>query len=103
MKQMTKHMAARMSQRGVSGDMVEIARQFGVLDSDKSVLRRRELHDLLTTLRDAERTVLKLLDKGGIVVVEEAGALITTYNRDSFRRRQRADERSRPRRPAAYL
>lgn len=79
----TKHMQARMSQRGISGDMVDLARRFGRDDQDKYVLDRKSLRDLLDELRGLQRKVIKALDKGGIVVVEADGALITTYSADS--------------------
>ena len=84
----TKHMQARMSQRGISGDMVDLARRFGRDDHDKCILNRRDLHGLLEELRGLERKVIKALDKGGVVVVEADGALITTYNADSYAREQ---------------
>jgi hypothetical protein len=86
---LTKHMQGRMSQRGITADLVELVRQFGHDDQDRLVLNRKDLHGLLNGLRGLERTVLKALDKGGVVVVETGGALITTYNHDSFDRRRR--------------
>ena len=84
----TKHMQARMSQRGISGDMVDLARRFGRDDQDKCVLDRRGLRDLLEELRSLQRRVIKALDKGGLVVVETDGALITTYSANSYARKQ---------------
>jgi hypothetical protein len=80
----TKHMQARMSQRGISGDMVDLARRFGRDDQDKYILDRKGLRCLLEELRGLERKVIKALDKGGVVVVEAGGKLITTYNVDSY-------------------
>jgi hypothetical protein len=84
----TKHMQARMSQRGISGDMVDLARRFGRDDQDKYILDRKGLQRLLEELRGLERKVIKALDKGGVVVVEAGGALITTYNVDGYDTRQ---------------
>jgi hypothetical protein len=84
----TKHMHARMSQRGISGDLVDLVRQYGRDDQDKSILGRKDLQGLLDELRRLERTVIKALDKGGVVVVESGGALITAYNVDSYDRRR---------------
>ena len=84
----TKHMQARMSQRGITGDLVDLVRQYGRDDQDRMVLGRRDLQGLLSEVRGLERVVLKALDKGGLVVVEADGALITTYNADSFERRR---------------
>ena len=80
----TKHMQARMSQRGIPGDLVDLVRQFGRDDQDRLILNRKDLRGLLNLVRGLERVVLKALDKGGVVVVEADGALITAYNADSF-------------------
>jgi hypothetical protein len=87
----TKHMQARMSQRGITGELVGLVRQYGHDDQDRLVLDRKNLRSLLSELRDLERVVLKALDKGGLVVVETDGALVTTYNRDSFDARRTYD------------
>jgi hypothetical protein len=77
-------MQARMSQRGITGELVDLARQFGRDDHDRLVLDRKGLRELLNNVRCLERVVLKALDKGGVVVVEAGGVLITTYNAQSF-------------------
>jgi hypothetical protein len=80
----TKHLQARMSQRGITGELVSLVRQYGRDDQDRLILNRRDLHDLLDGVRNLQRVVLKALDKGGVVVVEADGAVITTYNVESF-------------------
>lgn len=84
----TRHMQARMSQRGIPGDLVDLVRQYGRDEQDTVVLDRNGLRELLDSVRSLQRVVLKALDKGGVVVVEADGALITTYNRDNFDRRR---------------
>jgi hypothetical protein len=76
----TRHFGERMSQRGVSKDMVELAMSFGEIQGDKYVLNKRSALSLLDRARYLEKVVKKVLDKGGIVVVAEDGSLITTYN-----------------------
>jgi hypothetical protein len=76
----TKHVQARMSQRGIRQDVLELAYQFGEKQGDKSLLGRKALTALLEELRQLERTALKALDKGGLVLVEANGRWITTYN-----------------------
>ena len=98
----TKHLKQRMSQRGITADMIEVVGQFGLIHGDRTQLTRRELEDLLARLRSAQRTVMKLLDKGGIVVVEDGGALITTYNLNSYNRRRANRRGDTGRRPRAY-
>ena len=99
----TKHLGVRMSQRGITSDMIEFVLTHGVNRQDKIVLRRKDLAKLVPQLEGPQRaTALKLLDKGGIVVVEDQGSLLTTYNIDSFSRRKRGSARASARRPHAY-
>jgi hypothetical protein len=93
----THHFKARMSQRGISGDMVELALDFGDEHPekiDRMVLGRRRAAELIEAkqrqVRAKERALCeekrelkllkKLADKGGIVVVSTDATLITTYN-----------------------
>jgi len=77
-----------MSQRGISLELVEFARQFGEPNLDKIVLDPKGLRQMIDVCRDFERKAKKALDKGGLVVVEAGGTLITTYRLDSFDRRK---------------
>jgi hypothetical protein len=99
----TRHLGVRMSQRGITGEMVDFVLAHGVNVQDKVILSRRELGELVARLEGSDRALaLKLLDKGGVVVVEVDGAAVTAYNFDSFDRRKRAGTRSSSRRPRAY-
>lgn len=82
----TRHMRARMSQRGIRQELVTLTQRFGEPVQDKVVLNRKGIQTLLGELRDIERVVMRALDKGGVVVVESGGSLITTYNLDSYDR-----------------
>src|SRR5262245_60916387 len=92
----TRHMTTRMNQRGITQDLADLALEYGECQQDKYVLTRKGLEQLLATLRQTERTVIRALDKGGVVVVEDSGQLITTYSAKSYdRRRVRAYVRER--------
>jgi hypothetical protein len=80
----TKHMQARMSQRGIPGELVDLVQRHGRDEWGRIILNKKALRNLLDDVRNLQRVVLKALDKGGVVVVEDDGALITTYNVDSF-------------------
>ena len=82
----TKHFGKRISQRGITLDVVDLARQFGVPDGDKIILGRKTLEKVLKAIWDLERTAVRAMDKGGIVVVEDGETQITAYDRDSYRR-----------------
>ncbi len=84
-------MLARMSQRGITGELVELVRQFGRDEDDAYILNRQDLRSLLEQLRSLERVAVKALDKGGLVVVASGSALITTYNYGSSNKRHRHD------------
>lgn len=83
--QTTKHIQQRMSQRGVSRDMVDFVMDHGTSEQDKYVLGRKEALSLLEKMQRQERLLKKILDKGGVTVVSDGNALITTYNCESRR------------------
>jgi hypothetical protein len=88
----TRHIGKRMSQRGIRMILVNLALRFGQNVQDRHVLGRQGLQLLLRELRDLERTAMRALDKGGLVVVEgDDGTLITTYNLDSYDRARARD------------
>jgi hypothetical protein len=72
-----------MSQRGISKEMVSLVIAHGVIQGDKYVVGRKEALQLIRALDDERRVLTKILDKGGVEVVTEGDALITTYNRNS--------------------
>lgn len=57
-----------MSQRGIPGDLVDLVRRYGRDEQDAVVLDRNGLRDLLEEVRALQRTVMKAIDKGGVVV-----------------------------------
>ena len=75
----THHFAQRMSQRGVSRDMINLVRDHGILEGDKVVLGHRDAARLIEELTRKLRVLKKIQDKGGVVVVESGETLITTY------------------------
>lgn len=87
----TRHIGRRMSQRGIKQALINLTLQFGEDAQDKCVLGRRGLQQLIDELRDLERTAMQALDKGGVIVVQADGALITTYNVNSYDRRRAHD------------
>lgn len=83
--QITQHAMQRMSQRGVTGDMVDFVLNYGFVEQDKYVLGKRQALELLNDLKKQERLVKKILDKGGVTVVAQDDVLITTYNCNSYK------------------
>lgn len=81
--QPTRHIKQRMSQRGISRDMVNLVLAHGVIEGDKYVVGRKEALQLIRELDNERRVLTKILDKGGVEVVTEGDTLITAYNRNS--------------------
>ena len=88
--QHTRHIKQRMSQRGISKEMVNLVIAHGVIQGDKYVVGRKEALQLIRELDNERRVLTKILDKGGVEVVTEGDALITAYNRNSRNNWQRA-------------
>lgn len=78
--QPTRHIQQRMSQRGLTQGMVNLVMEYGTQEQDRYFLGRKEALALLAAKREEERILMKILDKGGVVVVAADGTLITTYN-----------------------
>jgi hypothetical protein len=69
-----------MAQRGITGRMIDVVLEHGRQDQDKIVLDRKGAQHLLDEMRGKEAVLKKIIDKGGLVVVSDSNALITTYN-----------------------
>jgi hypothetical protein len=81
----TKHFGDRIQQRGIRVKTVELARQYGIPDGDKLVLGRKQIRTRLNELDQERKELIRAMDKGGVIVVECGGALITAYDFDSFK------------------
>lgn len=77
----SKHAKARQSQRGISSSMVDYVFANGIETNDKFILDRNEVLLLLAAIGEEKRLLMKILDKGGVVVVAKGDTVITTYNR----------------------
>ena len=80
----TLHINQRVRQRGITKRMIELTLEFGELQADKIRLGMRRIKKLLKNRkqisRELKRDLLKILDKGGLVVVASEASLITAYN-----------------------
>lgn len=112
----TAHLDKRMNVRGISKAMIEFAVNYGELHSDKLIVNKklvermvefiniqairmnrlrkkfrqfgviRLIDKALNKLKEQKKIALKIIAKGGIVVVVANNALITTYDLDSYRK-----------------
>ena len=81
MKYITKHARQRMNQRGIKSSMIDLTLEHGEFDDqNRCVLTKKNAIEVMADLKIALKTVMKVIDKGGLVVVEEAGRVVTTYN-----------------------
>ncbi len=79
----TKHSLQRMNQRGITKEMIDLTIEYGQYQKDKVILKSRDIKKLLNKVsREIRAKLMKLLDKGGLVVVlSDDCAVITVYNR----------------------
>jgi len=76
----TFHINKRVRQRGITNRMIELTLEFGEIQADKIRLGTRRIKKLLRTHKELKKDLLKILDKGGLVVVASGATLITAYN-----------------------
>lgn len=82
--QMTTHIDVRMNQRGIRKDLVELALDLGEIEGDRYVLTEKMIDAELREARRRMKTLAEARKKGGVVVVADGEALITTYRANSF-------------------
>jgi hypothetical protein len=82
--QMTAHIDARMNQRGIRKDLVELALDLGEIEGGRYVLTSKMIDVELEGVRRRMKILTEARKKGGVVVVAEGEALITTYRANSF-------------------
>ena len=79
----TKHAITRMNQRGITRDMIELTIEYGRYQKDKVTLKSRDIKNLIGKVSQNVRSkLMKVLDKGGLVVVlSDDCSIITVYNK----------------------
>lgn len=83
--QATLHVQQRMSQRGVSRDMVDFVIAYGKTTRDRHTLDKKQALKRLEELQRQMKVLKKILDKGGVTVVTADETLITAFNCESRR------------------
>jgi hypothetical protein len=76
----SNHAKVRMAQRGIPHGLVGIARKYGRIDGDRWVLDRRAIRECLSELAAERALLMKVMDKGGVVVAEDNDTVITVFN-----------------------
>lgn len=78
----SQHADQRMNQRGIPRRLVEFTLRHGRVEGDRHVLDRNESRRIIEALTEELRLAKRIMDKGGVTVVEGNGTVITTYNVD---------------------
>ena len=75
----TLHINQRSRQRGITNQMIDLTLEYGKRKGDKIRLGTRHIKELLRTHSELKPELLKIMDKGGLIVVFSGIALITAY------------------------
>lgn len=80
----TRHIQQRMSQRGITSEILDMVERFGVCDGDKITLTKKNCQALSNLFAKLKKTADKMAEKGGYTVVACGNSLITAYRLNSF-------------------
>ena len=70
-----------MGKRGISQGMIDLTLEYGRPHYDgKVILGRKETQAVISELEQLKKVLIKILDKGGVTVVDVNDSVITTYN-----------------------
>ena len=75
----TYHFDSRMNQRGIRRRLVDLTLDLGEPEGDRVVLSVKTIDQEILDLQRRMRDLTEARKKGGVVVVSEDDALITTY------------------------
>ena len=82
----TKHCQARMSQRGLPKKLLDLVLEFGKDKGDKLILDKKATQKVIDEIDTIRKELLRIMDKGGVIVVLDNKSLITAYNTNSYKR-----------------
>ncbi len=79
----TDHAVKRMNQRGITKEMIDLTIEYGHYHKDKIILKSRDIKSIIKKVsKDIKVKLMKLLDKGGLIVVlSDECVVITVYNK----------------------
>ena len=76
----THHAEQRLNQRGIPRRLVDFALRHGRVEGNKRVVDRNETRRIIERLMEELRLAKRVMDKGGIAIVDGGDTLITAYN-----------------------
>jgi hypothetical protein len=83
----TKHSLARMSQRGLFKNLIDLVFEYGEGQGDKLILNKKPIQKMIKELDTLGKGLIRIMDKGGVTIVCDGETLITAYNSKSYQRR----------------
>lgn len=82
----TRHMRQRMSQRGITSEIVKMVGIFGICNGDRITMIGMNCEFLSNVPAKFKRTLDKMTQKDGCTAVNRGSSLITAFRVDSFNR-----------------
>ena len=82
--QITTHADVRMNQRGITRNQLDLVLEHGEPEGDKLVLSAKSARERMAALKQEMKRLEAVANKGGISVVMDGEAVITTYRTGSF-------------------
>jgi len=76
-----------MSQRAINSEMLTIVEKFGAWKGEKCILNRDACKGVLFELDRIRKSVIRMQEKGGVVLVQDDGMDITTYALESYKQK----------------
>ena len=81
----TRHIGQRMSQRGITVQILELIEAFGIATGDKIILNQKGCTKVIAHLNNTIRQLSNICETGGYVLVEDNGKQITAYRLNSYK------------------
>ena len=91
---LTNPLDVRIQRRGIPRRLVDLALEAGEIDGDRYVLSARQIQIEIDRLNAKKKLYQEASKRGGIVVVLENDAVITTYRKNSFSRTKNRMEKT---------
>ena len=82
----TRHIQQRMSLSDIKQSMMHLIFDASHLANRDTVLDRKAINKALKILETIKKDAIKIREKGGLVVVDCEGTLVTSYALGSYRR-----------------
>lgn len=77
----TQHSMQRMSQRGITMELIDMVYKYGKPIGNKVELDKKTIQKFIDELDYLKKTLLKVQDKNGVCIVIRDDKLITTYSK----------------------